>query len=190
MSENHWQPNAESTDREFLVEAYKAATKSPDPSTQNGAVIPYCRWSGMIMPISKAAVVPEAMVGYIQSCNNFPIGVVENYARLQRPLKYNFIEHAERNAVFYAARAGIALNNLTMYVPWAACADCARAIICSGIRRVVVHQRMMDATPEHWKESIANAMAMFQESKVEIVSFLGELPEAPQIRFNGQLWQP
>lgn len=31
----------ELTDRKWLVLAYKAATQSPDPSTQNGAVIPY-----------------------------------------------------------------------------------------------------------------------------------------------------
>lgn len=167
------------TDREYLVMAYKAATQSPDPSTQNGAVIPYF------------------LVGrerYITACNTFPEGVQSKPERLERPLKYNFIEHAERNCVFNAAAVGlfgcVNMKDITMYVPWFACSDCARAIICCGIRRVVGHKRMMDATPEHWKESIKHAFDMFKEAKVETVLLPDELPEAPKIRFNGELWQP
>lgn len=109
---------------------------------------------------------------------------------LERPLKYNFIEHAERNAVLKAAKLGVALEGMQMFVPWFACSDCARAIICSGVRRVVGHQRMMDATPDHWKESIAHAVTMLKEAGVETILIQESLPEAPVIRFNGSLWQP
>lgn len=164
------------TDREFLVQAYKVATESPDPSTQNGAVIPY--W-----------VLGKAQ--FVEACNTFPEGVQNTPERLQRPLKYNFIEHAERGVIFAAAkRSFLSLHGATMYVTWFACADCSRAIICSGIKKVVGHKRMMDATPEHWKESIAHAFTMFKEAGVETVLFEDHLPEAPAIRFNGVLWQP
>jgi dCMP deaminase len=167
------------TDQELLVMAYQAATKSPDPSTQNGAVIPHKSDFGGW--------------DYVTACNTFPEGVEETPERLVRPLKYNFIEHAERNAIFEGAKAGIfnwANHSPVMYVPWFACADCARAIICSGIRKVVGHKRMMDATPDHWKESIQHAFVMFKEAGVETVLIPDELRTAPTIRFNGELWQP
>lgn len=167
------------TDREYLVMAYKAATESPDPSTQNGAVIPH-----YFMGRER----------YYCACNTFPEGVKSTPERLERPMKYNYIEHAERNCINMAAKNGLFScvnpSELTLYVPWFACSDCARSIIASGIKRVVGHKRMMDATPEHWKESIKHAFVMFEEAKVEWVLIPDELPEAPQIRFNGELWQP
>jgi hypothetical protein len=47
----------------------------------------------------------------------------------------------------------------------------------------------MDATPEHWKESIAHAMAMFEEAGIELV-MIPDVLNGPTIRFNGQLWRP
>ncbi|MFX8778102.1 deaminase, partial [Acinetobacter baumannii] len=87
--------------------------------------------------------------------------------RWERPLKYQFVEHAERNSIFHAAREGSKLAGSTMYCPWYACADCARAIIQAGIKEVVGHQKCFDLTPGHWKESIANAFQMFEEAGVK-----------------------
>ncbi len=171
------------SDKEYLVLAYEAAMRSPDPSTQNGAVIAYSEYcdSG-----GRELNTPA----YVSACNQFPQGVRYLPERMERPLKYSFIEHAERGVIYEAAKKGIELEGRTIFVPWAACSDCARAIICSGIGKVVTHKRMMDATPEHWKESIKFAFEMFFEAKIEVVMFEDELPEAPMIRFNGQLWQP
>jgi len=47
--------------------------------------------------------------------------------------KYYWFEHAERNAIFNAARAGIGLMGCKIYVSLFPCADCVRAIIQSGI---------------------------------------------------------
>lgn len=172
------------SDREYLIQAYVAATLSPDPSTQNGAVIAH------LIDKDYGHLGCELAQATVEACNRFPEGVELTGDRLERPLKYQFIEHAERGVIYAAARQGVKLNGLTMYVPWAACSDCARAIICSGIERVVTHQRMMDATPPHWKESIAHAFTMFKEANIEITMFQEELPEAPMIRFNGEMWQP
>ena len=163
------------SDKEFLIDAYRVATLSPDPSTQNGAIVPYYNDG-------------HEMACY--SCNTFPQFVNPLDDRMQRPLKYSYIEHAERGAIYAAAKIGVPLFGKTMYCPWAACAECARAIICSGIRKVVNHKKMMDATPEHWKESITYANIMFKEAKVEIIVIDEDLPEAPKILFNGKLWQP
>jgi dCMP deaminase len=178
------------SDHEYLVEAYKIATKSPDPSTQNGAVIVYEHFTPSENYNDPFEGIGKSQFCEIAACNDFPEGVNLTEDRLQRPLKYNFIEHAERAAILKAAKLGVCLDGLTMYVCWAACSDCARAIIGSGIKKIVTHKRMMDRTPDHWKESISHAFKMFEEAKIEVVQITLELPNAPKIRFNGELWQP
>ena len=56
-----------------------------------------------------------------------------------RPEKYKWIEHAERNAVYNAARMGAALAGCTAYLNWepSPCSDCCRAFIQAGITTVV-----------------------------------------------------
>ncbi len=51
--------------------------------------------------------------------------------------KFFWIEHAERNAIYNAARSGAELAGCTLYVNRFPCADCGRGIIQSGITCVV-----------------------------------------------------
>lgn len=44
------------------------------------------------------------------------------------------VEHAERNAIAFAARHGIALGDSDAYCTHAPCLDCARALLGAGIR--------------------------------------------------------
>ena len=158
------------TTKQYLAMAYQAATKSPDPSTQNGAVI-------------------VTASGTAADCNRFPDRVKITDERLQRPLKYNFIEHAERNVIFQASRQQLPIMGATMYVPWAACADCARAIVQVGIKKIVRHKQMMDGTPDHWKESIAHAEAILGEAGIIIEEYDGKL-DGCKILFNGSWFYP
>jgi len=59
--------------------------------------------------------------------------------RWERPAKYDWVEHAERNAVYNAARVGTALKGCIVYLNWEPhpCKDCTRAFIQSGIIEVV-----------------------------------------------------
>ena len=74
--------------------------------------------------------------------NGFPSGVQDSMEfvprRYERPEKYVWTEHAERNAIYLASRNGVSLKNCKIYVNWMPCAECARAIIQSGIREVHV----------------------------------------------------
>lgn len=158
------------TPKQYLLMAYREATNSPDLSTQNGAVI----LSGDVT---------------IADCNRFPDLVKHLPERFERPLKYEFIEHAERNAIYRCARLGVPTAGATMFVPWFACSDCARAIIQAGISHVVGHQRMADEAPERWKDSIANAMTMLQEAGVKM-TMIPDVLNGPKILFNGKLWTP
>lgn len=57
----------------------------------------------------------------------------------KRPEKYQWVEHAERNAIYNAAREGITLKGSTAYLNWepVPCSDCARALIQAGIVEIV-----------------------------------------------------
>ena len=46
------------------------------------------------------------------------------------------MEHAERNAIFDAARAGIATQGATLAASFFPCLDCARAIVQAGISQL------------------------------------------------------
>lgn len=150
--------------------ACKTATNSPDPSTQNGAVL--------------ANILGDP---YIETaaCNQFPDGVQYSDERWERPLKYSFIEHAERGAIFAAAKTGLLTEGLVLVCPWAACADCARAIACSGISRLVTLPRNPSQTNPRWKDSIEIADTILNEAGVVIEFFYD--PVGVNLRRDGEM---
>jgi dCMP deaminase len=102
----------------------------------------------------------------VGACNEPPIGVVETEERRTRPAKYLFTEHAERNAVLLAARYGHKTQGCVMYQTWFPCADCARAIIQSGIVRIVC--QVPDLSNSRWGDSFAASLAMLTEAEISI----------------------
>jgi dCMP deaminase len=124
---------------------------STDPSTQNGALL----------------LAEDGST--CQGANHFPFNVKESAERWERPLKYSFVEHAERNAIYTAARQGIKTAGSTLYCPWFACADCARAIIQAGIKKVVGFPRNGKDTASHWFETIKIGDQMLKEAEVETI---------------------
>lgn len=72
--------------------------------------------------------------------NGLPRGVAtDDQSRFDRASgeKFFWFEHAERNAIYNAVRMGVSLQDCTAYVNRFPCADCARALIQSGISQVV-----------------------------------------------------
>jgi dCMP deaminase len=97
--------------------------------------------------------------------NGFPRGVNDDLdERHERPAKYKFTEHAERNAIYNAARHGIKLEGGTIYIPWYPCADCARAIVQSGIKTMVAGSPNFD--DPRWGEDFKAAEIMLAEGGV------------------------
>ncbi len=103
----------------------------------------------------------------VEGANHFPDGVVDSPDRWERPIKYSFVEHAERMAIYNAAFNGIPTDGAKLYCPWFACADCARAIICAGIREVIGLQSYYADKSAHWDESIKLANIMLDEAGVK-----------------------
>lgn len=48
--------------------------------------------------------------------------------------------HAEANAIYFASRHGIPLENCTLYCNYSPCRKCSEAIIQSGIKRIVFRE--------------------------------------------------
>jgi dCMP deaminase len=157
--------------QELLKQAYEIATKSPDPSTQNGALL-----------------VTEQGFPVAGDINRFPKGVHDRPERWEKPLKYEIIEHAERNVIYKVGRAA-GTEGLTMICPWACCANCARGIIEAGIIRLVTHKQAHDRSPAFWKEQIEIAFTMLREAGVEIIMYDGPVG-GPEVRHSGQTWMP
>lgn len=98
--------------------------------------------------------------------NCFPEGVVVTEKRQQRPDKYKWTEHAERNAIYRAAKKGVSLDGATAYTNWFPCSDCARALIQCGIKRVVGRKPTYDHTK--YGEDFVVALEMLTEAGLEV----------------------
>ena len=116
------EPN--SWDIYFIDMAEFVASKSKDNSTKVGAVV----------------VGPDNEI-LSTGFNGFPRGVEEVLypERWERPQKYEWVIHAEANAIANAARVGISLKGSRLYVNYkmAPCSDCAALIIQAGIKEIL-----------------------------------------------------
>lgn len=140
----HWE-------NRFLSLANNIANWSKDRSTQVGAVI---------ITENKEPV----SFGY----NGFPPKVDEsNDDRHERPAKYLYTTHAELNAILQADRQR--LVGSTIFVTHFPCADCARAIIKSGIKYVIYNNDNGPTGPlsERFKSSFEASIEMFNETGVQ-----------------------
>jgi dCMP deaminase len=102
--------------------------------------------------------------------NSLPRGIRDDVPeRLERPTKYLWMEHAERNAIYNAARCGTPLEGCTLYVEIMPCMDCARAIVQAGIREVIISgARMSQYTSDYYDEHFRNVEVLFKEAGVKV----------------------
>lgn len=137
-------------DQRFISVAKHISQWSKDRSTKVGCVI----------------VGPDREIrtsGY----NGFPRGINDDLdSRHERPAKYLWTEHAERNAIYNAARIGVALFDCTAYVPWFPCMDCARALVQSGITTVVAYKPNLD--DPKWGNDFKNVVTLLEEVGVVV----------------------
>lgn len=113
----------------FMGLAHLSGLRSKDPNTQVGAVI---------VDENNRVV----SIGY----NGFPSGVSDDEFPWGREggvldTKYAFVVHAELNAILNSQRS---VRGCTIYVSLFPCNECAKAIIQSGIRRIVYESDKYD----------------------------------------------
>lgn len=140
-------------DLRFLEEAEGIKSWSKDKTTKVGCVIVNDRKR----TVSK---------GY----NGFPNNINDDIdERHERPLKYLFTEHAERNAIYNACDIGIPLRGTTLYLSGelCVCADCARAIIQVGIKEVIIPKPNKELYPQ-WYDSNMISVEMMTEAGIKV----------------------
>jgi dCMP deaminase len=138
-------------DLKFIELTKHIAEWSKDTNRKNGAVI-----------VDDDNIVLS--LGY----NGFPRGCDDSIdSRYEKPTKYLFTEHAERNAIFHAAKKGISLSGSRMYMTMFPCSDCARAIIQSGITKIITPTP--DVEHETWGPHFKASLMMLDEVGVEVI---------------------
>lgn len=133
----------------FMGIAQAVATRSKDTSTQVGCVI----------------VGPDREIratGY----NGMPRGIDDDGTRNERPEKYYWYEHAERNALYQAARIGASTKDCWLYCTAMPCMDCARGIVQAGITRAFFPMPTA-GLEERWGEQFKRTRRLFNEARVE-----------------------
>ena len=138
-----------SWDQYFMAVAHLSALRSKDPNTRVGACI----------------VNPEKRIvglGY----NGFPMGCDDDVYSWEREgeyldTKYPYVVHAELNAILNSIQN---LKGCTLYVSLFPCNECAKAIIQSGISKVVYEDDKYDGTPNN-----VASKKMFKDAQVELV---------------------
>ncbi|MEX2300551.1 MAG: dCMP deaminase family protein [Bryobacterales bacterium] len=139
-----------SWDRRFMDLAVHIGTWSKDRSRKVGCVI--------VGPGNEIR-----STGY----NGFARGVRDDIEeRHNRPDKYLWTEHAERNAIYNAARLGVSLDGCRMYLPWFPCVDCARAIVQCGIAQLCAIEP--DLQDERWGDHFRVALEMLSEAGISV----------------------
>jgi dCMP deaminase len=134
-------------DKRFLDLAEHVSSWSKDPSTKVGAVI-----------VNQDKQVLS--LGY----NGFPRGVEDLEERYKdRPTKYLYVAHAERNAL---DNAFTDTRGATLYTTLCPCNECSKSIIQKGIKRVVTNQ-MLDKD-QSVRMNFEVSLAMFKESGVDL----------------------
>lgn len=147
-------------DQRFMVLAHHIAGWSKEHGRHVGAVI----------------VGPDKEIR-ATGFNGFPRGVDDTVAERHEATtgeKYFWSSHAERNAIYNAARIGVALKGCTIYVPWFPCGECAKAIVQSGIARLVCYEPDFD--DEKWGNDFRRVTDMLREARVS-VDYIGVLQE-------------
>lgn len=135
----------------FMQMAKLISTWSKDQSTKVGCVI----------------VSPEKAIlsmGY----NGFPRGVDDTIPTRQiRPTKYEFVVHAEENAILNAGKNGTRLNGGILYVTMPPCTRCAGSIIQAGIKEVIYLEPDEQKKIPGWRDNLKYSFEMFNEARIK-----------------------
>jgi dCMP deaminase len=155
----------------FMIDSYRQALKSPDPSTQNGAVL--INSNGYIS------------YGY----NSFPDGVSNDYFLGEKEAKYARVCHAEVSAIMDAARHGIATERSTLVCGWAACSNCAKYMARAGLIRLIRHAYNDSTTGQHWFADCQIGDEILKDAGIEIIE-IAPVRWDGTLRRDGKPWRP
>lgn len=128
-------PNYITWQEYFLGVSYLAAERSKDPNTQVGACI-----------VKNNKIISTGYNGFPNGCSD-DVYPWDREGKDEYETKYPYVVHAELNAILNAR--GEDLTNSEIYVSLFPCHECAKAIIQSGIKRVIFASDKYNNTPDN-----------------------------------------
>lgn len=156
----------------FMKHAILASKRSKDPSTQVGACI-----------VKDNKILSE---GYNGSTKGFSDDEIPYDCEGENPdsiyyndiskIKNTFIVHAELNSILNYRGSHSDLDDSTIFVTLFPCLECTKAIIQSGIKRVVYLKDY------RFTEKVALAKLMFDKANVEYISYEELLNEKIKVK--------
>lgn len=157
--------------KHFFINCYNFASTSRDPRTQVGVAI---------VTNNNTHIYGK----------NEPMPGFDINDPIFDDIKYGIMEHAERTAIFMAVDQQINIKNSTIYSPWGSCTDCSRAIVLSGIKKMVRHKELTDQHSHRWQDSINLGEEILKNGGVEIIDYSFQNLGAKPILMDGKIWQP
>lgn len=85
-----------------------------------------------------------------------------------KPEKYFWIEHAERNSIYNAARLGVSTEGSVAVITHMPCMDCARALVQVGVKTIVVKEPT-DRLMNIWEPHIKRSRTLFDEVGIDLI---------------------
>ncbi|MDF1776674.1 MAG: deaminase [Rhizobiaceae bacterium] len=153
----------EQTDIELMALASERRLGSPISSRQIGVVVAN----------SDGKVVASAC-NELFSELNLPQGIHVN----DDIAKIFWVEHAERAAIYSAARSGIKLAGCSIYATLFPCSSCMRAIVQSGISTLVCPQP--DLSLQKWSTEFRHSKLILENSPLKFRQFVASEITAPR----------
>lgn len=108
--------------KNYMDMAEVVAQRSHDAETKVGAVLAHN---------TTGAILATGFNGFVRGANDTALPNT-------RPLKYEFILHAEENLIANCARHGISMDGCTLICTLSPCKHCMRLLINCGITTVIV----------------------------------------------------
>ena len=142
---------------------------SKDPSTKCGCVL-----------VKDRRIIST---GY----NGFPASLSDSLERYSdRDFKLATTIHAEKNAIFNAAKNGSSSEDATAYITWPPCSQCASALIQAGVEKVVCPDPKDG--PDRWVSNFLLANELLYEARVKVLYYTdSDLCQTETAQFAAQL---
>ena len=150
-----WNQHISEWDCRFLRIANEIQSWSKDPSTKCGCVL-----------VKDRRILST---GY----NGLPANLSDSLDRYQnREFKLATIIHAEKNAIFNAAKNGSTTEGATAYVTFPPCSQCASALIQAGVVEIICPDPA--SAPDRWRENFKLASDILYEAGVKVLYYSEE----------------
>jgi dCMP deaminase len=94
--------------------------------------------------------------------NGFPAGMEETVEKWTRPEKYFWVVHSELGAITHCTKS---LKGATLYCTLMPCRECSKAIVSSGITKVVYKEHTLNG--RDYLDPISESI--FKQCNIEVV---------------------